>query len=804
MDSTTAETQQPWFLHSSYPVLFPAHDALKKPQADFEEFLRQDLSQRGEETEGADADTAMADVTESETFTLVSNSTAAEIRQAVADTPSHPFMDGLRNYKEEKEGEVRDLEGMMLTDNGDLAFRSSDNALVDLFQELETSVTGPRLSQLLQTAWAEDPLVTLKIIFNARSIHLGKSAKNVFYRCAGWLAQHHPLTLVANLQWLSRPIIEKTAKKEGEDDLVIIDEKDLKDESENDPLQFDVKHGVSHGYWKDLLNILALAANEKLGVLSDPRDVLNTENPNISRGKSLTGINHRGEVLRRQTREQRHQAAVDAFNNDPVYRALHLTIARLFADQLESDLRALRGQDPKAKEKISLCSKWAPSHDHFHDRHTFIISSIAEILYPRDELKLLQPIDDRERYMRLAREEYRKDTSALRKHLDVVERNISANTFSTIKYERVPSIAMNNYSKLFIEKDLDRFDKYTERVAEGKAKISGATLLPSLMVAQVEELRRARGGGQPSMSDLIQSKLKEIETRVLNGQWNTLVQRIRDSGTLENCIAVCDVSGSMESPTFADKTTPMHSALGLSLLIAEVAKPPFNGSFITFSARPQVVNIDLTQDFASKVREIEQSDWGMNTDFTAVFEKLILPMAIKNNLKKEDMIKRIFVFSDMHFDEARDEPGSFRNGVQVSTWTTAYERIQKAYEQAGYDVPELVFWNLAGGASAPYNNRDPTAPKQVNADQEGTCMVSGYSQGLLKVFMENGAFDDDDAEEEEEEANDDPEEVIISKEGEEINEEKKKKKKKKAVMTPIAIVHKAVGHKAYKMLKVLD
>ncbi|KAH7134218.1 hypothetical protein EDB81DRAFT_658259 [Dactylonectria macrodidyma] len=806
----TSDSQQPWFLQSSYPVFFPSHDALNKSQADFEAFLRQDLSRRHDQTT-ADApatgdDQAMTDVDESETFTLVTDSTSAEIRKDLSDmqgveepaapTTSHPFMDRLLKAGKKQEP-AQNLEGMMRTENGDLAFRSTNDALVDLFTELEEVVSGPRLSELLQAAWGADPLATLKIIFNARSIHLGKGSKRTFYRCAGWLAQNHPLTLIANLRWLSRPLIEKKAKKEGDDEIVIVDHKD-----ENDPAKFDVQYGVAHGYWKDLLNILALAANNKLDVLSNPRDVLNTENPGIIRGKSIRKKLDPKEA-RHRTRDQRHEAAVSAFNTNPVYRALHLTIARLFAEQLDGDLRALRGDNAKAKRNISLCGKWAPSHDHFHDKHTFVVSSIAEILYPRDSLDdVLSPTDDRDTYLRHARERYRKDTSALRKQLEVVERNLTANTVQDIKYDRVPSIAMSNYSKLFIQKDLEGFEKYIGRVAEGKANISGATLLPSTLMLKVRsqgsdysELSEDRKANM-SPAELVKAKVGMIESKVLDGQWNTLVQRIKDSGNLENSLAICDVSASMFSPLFPDKTTPMDSAIGLSLLIAEVTKPPFGGSFITFSSDPEVVTLDLSGSLAEKYNSMSEANWGMSTDFVAVFERLILPIAIDNNLKPEDMVKRVFVFSDMHFNQAGEESSWDRPTQTTTRWASSFERIKSRFKDAGYELPELVFWNLAGGrASMTGGGGDPTAPKPVTSTEDGTCLVSGYSQGMLKVFLDNGGFED--AQEEE----DSEDEVVISKDGDEITEEKPKKKAK---MDPITIVKKAIGHKAYDMLQVVD
>lgn len=856
--ASTTESQQPWFLQSSYPVLFPFHDALKKPQAGFEKFLQEELRRRHDEIPvdlGAGQDKAMTDAGESEAFTLVSNSTTGEIRRDIeamdltepdscqgkseepkADIKSHPFMEGLVSYGKEDEEPPRNLENMMQTENNDLAYRSTKDALVDLFQELEEVVSGPRLAELLPAAWKADPLDTLKIIFNARSIHLGKSSRISFYRCAGWLAQNHPATLVANLQWLSRPVIDKKAKKESEDDAVIVDVKD-----ENDPAKYDVRHGVAHGYWKDLLNILALAANNKLDVLADPRTVLNSENPGIVRGKSVAKTRGRGvgrsrgrgrgrggvrtqrrhtmesdgekehqgqkgrqrqarlnpKESRRQTRGNRYEAAVKAFNTDPVYRALHLTIARLFAEQLDKDLCILRGVDEKAKRTISLCGKWAPSHDHFHDRHTFIVSTIAEILYPRESIQdnRLLPTDDRETYLRFAREEYRKDTSALRKHLEIVERDITLQKFENIKYDRVPSLAMSQYSKLFIEKDMDHFKTYIEKVAEGKANISGATLLPSILIQKLRAGNASRG--RDIARYVLEQKVHEIEAKVFDGQWRTLVQRIKDSGTLESCIAVCDVSGSMSYPSFPDNTTPMDSAIGLSLLIAEVAKPPFSGAFITFSESPTVERVDLAKPLEEKYRSMMSSEWGMNTNFVAVFEDLILPMAIKNKLKQEDMVKRVFVFSDMQFDEActDDSDGRVDEPKTPSQWTTSFERIKNKYQEAGYEMPEMVFWNLAGGrAGYSGESGDPTAPKPVTVDEEGTCLVSGYSQGMLKVFLDGGGFEEPEEEEEEEVVVDQDEDGNVT----------EKPTKKKAKMDPLRVVKKAIGHKAYDMLKVVD
>lgn len=835
-DNQGDQQTDPWFLKSTAPVFLPAHHALTIPETSFEEFLRHDIKLVAPDDSIMEAQPTAGDFelvpgTDTDTV-LVSEvdmsevSTTGDIREqlnnitvdttGVKATPAfendHPFMQGLLSHQQ-NDGGTAELENKMLTENADTAYRSTTEPLVDLFSELEDVVSGPRLLELLEGAWRADPVATLKIIFNARSIHLGKASRQTFYRCAGWLAKNHPQTLIANLPWLSRPVIQKKAENQGEkktsdeDDMVIIEKETEEDES----ARFDVRNGVAHGYWKDLLNLLALHVNGTLDVLANPRDILNVEQEK----KRFRWPKTKDEVksARHEKRDARHTTALRYFNEDPVYRGLHLSVARLFAAQLKIDMALLQRKDAAAKRKISLCAKWAPSAERFHDKHTFIVSSIAEILHPLSEFKGFNDhdpsnVDQRTFYLRHARDAYRKDVAALRKHLGIVERDITANTYNNIKYDRVPSTAMNNYAPLFAKKDMARFEDYIDKVAAGKARISGATLLPSTLIRAVRQEGHMYGGSFGKLAternikgtkDLVQAKVEEMAARTLDLQWNTLVQRIKDSGTLENCIAVADVSGSMYNPVFPDGTCPMDSSIGLALLIAEVTKAPFGGAFITFSTEPTVEAVDLSSSLEEKFGQLARSKWGMSTDFVAVFEKLILPMAIENKLKQADMVKRVFVFSDMQFDAACS---GHRGGGEGGGWSTSYERIEQRFRDAGYEVPELVFWNLAGGRAGyaggggggppRYGGAgDPTAPKPVTAWEAGTALVSGYSQGMLKVFLDSGSFEDEEA----------GEEIVdkIGDDGEVIVERVKRQK-----MDPMSIVRKAIGHRAYSMLRVVD
>ncbi|OMP07597.1 hypothetical protein COLO4_07196 [Corchorus olitorius] len=150
-------------------------------------------------------------------------------------------------------------------------------------------------------------------------------------------------------------------------------------------------------------------------------------------------------------------------------------------------------------------------------------------------------------------------------------------------------------------------------------------------------------------------------------------------------------------------------------------------------------------------------EWGANTDFQKIFDK-VLCAAVKEKLSQDELMKRIFVFTDMEFDQANGKQGIYRtqiygrlvdwkerykkiveerkewvkNGKSImnKAWETDYEVIQRKYREFGYSrVPEIVFWNLRNSSSTP-----------VVANQNGVAMVSGFSKNLLTVFVEEGGI----------------------------------------------------------------
>lgn len=401
----------------------------------------------------------------------------------------------------------------------------------------------------------------------------------------------------------------------------------------------------SHGYFKDLLNLLYLSSLPSTSTptkseLSLTGDYSRLAGYAVDDNSIYAGARKKGKgravMNTQEDRVGQLEAKLGEKCQETFHRALNSTVARIFGRQLKEDLdslkkaKALREEGKKVEatdieRRISLAAKWAPTEGNSHDKQTRIASSIAEYLTP---LSADRSTASLVRSLSIYRTKY---LAPLRTHLDIVERHMSSRNWSGINYSRVPSLAMDRNKKLFSKNDIAGFARYLTRVAEGKVGISGAALTPSSLVHQA---RHARADS--------------IEAQVVEAQWKTLVQSIKDAGTLGNCIGVADVSGSMYNPRLSDGTTPLDSSLGLSILLAQVAEPPFNNAVITFSHKPQF--LDLT---GSTLREhlhyIENTGMGYNTDFAKLM-RTVLKRAVKAKLKPEKMVKKVFIFSDMEFD----------------------------------------------------------------------------------------------------------------------------------------------------------
>ena len=197
--------------------------------------------------------------------------------------------------------------------------------------------------------------------------------------------------------------------------------------------------------------------------------------------------------------------------------------------------------------------------------------------------------------------------------------------------------------------------------------------------------------------------LTKQEQASINATWNSLP----DYGSDENAIAVIDTSGSMYC---TGKPVAASVALSLGIYFAERNKGYFKNHFIEFSARPKLIEIK-GKTFADKLRYLASFNEIANTNIEAVFD-LILKTAVKNKLPQSDLPSKIYLISDMEFDEAVD-----------NSELSNFENAKNKFEEKGYTLPIIVFWNVA--------SRNQNQP--VTKNENGVVLVSGCTPRLFSI-----------------------------------------------------------------------
>ena len=159
---------------------------------------------------------------------------------------------------------------------------------------------------------------------------------------------------------------------------------------------------------------------------------------------------------------------------------------------------------------------------------------------------------------------------------------------------------------------------------------------------------------------------------------------------------------------------PLDVATALAIYFAERSCGEFKDKYITFSSRPGLVDMANLNTLRDKLmRSYREADCS-NTNIEATFN-LILNTAIKGHMKQEEMPKNILIISDMEFDIA----------TTGKVNQTLFDSISEKFEEHGYKIPRLVFWNAA--------SRTGTIP--VKQNKLGVALVSGFSPNIVKMVL---------------------------------------------------------------------
>lgn len=337
--------------------------------------------------------------------------------------------------------------------------------------------------------------------------------------------------------------------------------------------------------------------------------------------------------------------------------------------QLYSDLEGMEnGGD------VSLLAKWLPSVNASNAETKRLAKKVA-------------------RFLQLDDAAYRKLLVRLRAHIRIIENNLRERDY-TFDYEKQPSKAMFKYRNAFIRNDGERYNEFLNKASCGEVKLNTNVLTPYEII-----------------TPFFKRNVSDEERNSINTTWKTLEDFTND----ENALAVIDGSGSMYGG--ADPI-PATVALSLGIYFAERNKGAFKNHFITFSETPQLVEIK-GDDILDKVRYCHDYDEVANTNIQKVFE-LVLNAAKKNNVPQAELPKRLYIISDMEFDYCADDAN-----------LTNFEYAKKLFEDAGYKLPEVVFWNVSSR-----NRQQP-----VTKNEQGVLLVSGCTPRLFSMIADGSISD---------------------------------------------------------------
>lgn len=278
----------------------------------------------------------------------------------------------------------------------------------------------------------------------------------------------------------------------------------------------------------------------------------------------------------------------------------------------------------------------------------------------------------------------------------VIESDMCTKQWGKINYSHVPSVAAARYTNAFTKNDGNRYREYIIALQnpvayEANVKVNASAVYPY---------------------DIVKTLRKGVQELAVE-QWKALPNYLE--GNTKRILPVVDVSGSMQSAVSQGGTTTcMDVAIALGLYISEKNEGPFKDAFITFSESPSLQY--LQGNLVERFNQLESSNWGMSTDLEAVF-KLILDKAVGSKLQESEMPNQILILSDMQFNQAIDDHNF-----------SAMDMIKSEYQKHGYELPEIIFWNL--------QSRGRDIP--VRFDEAGTALISGFSPAIMTSIL-NGS-----------------------------------------------------------------
>ena len=370
-------------------------------------------------------------------------------------------------------------------------------------------------------------------------------------------------------------------------------------------------------------------------------------------------------------------------------------VINLIKTQLESDIAA-----SSENKEISLLAKWLPS-----------INATK-----KDTIRKANIIS---KELGMDKKTYRKTLSMLRDKLNIIEKALAEkNVEKLVEMQEVLSSKQNyKYKNALMRLMPEERKLYFEKVLRGEAKFNADVLEPYEVYFRYRNEIGSRWSYSPSA---LKSADISYET-----MWKMLPNKVVPENEV---LVIRDGSGSMTSSIPGTNNGQiLDVASALTVYFSEHSEGGFKNKFITFSSKPELVDLSGCKSLFDKIKLLDTYDDCTNTNLEKTFD-LILETAKRNHMTQDQLPKNLLIVSDMQFDMATNHRSYWDRHGNDDGWNeTLFDSIRKKYEAAGYEIPRLIFWNVAA--------QKTTIPEIKN--DLGLVLLSGYSKNIMDMICEN-------------------------------------------------------------------
>jgi hypothetical protein len=442
-------------------------------------------------------------------------------------------------------------------------------------------------------------------------------------------------------------------------------------------------------------------------------------------------------------------------------------IIDIVVEQLRTDLRNVRNVSDTERINISVLSKWMPREG--KALYSEINTALRKLGMNSIIVEIMSRLKPDKSFDGSTVRKYRKILATLSKHIPIVEQQMCEKHFADIKFDSVPSVALDRYKSAFSmesvsalpknkrisKQQVDRFATMTDEDRQDReqckqnfskhminGKVNGSQIAIEKLVEGVFNTNCL----YDSVEEFVHNN--QLKLALAQRQFESYVEFVKDQLVraeseskkalndetfkfdISNIKCMTDVSGSMSG-------IPMYVAIGLTLVLLRLQKLKCEDAcqtFITFETNPTVVNISRLHTFPKMVQQTKSAPWGGSTDFVKAFDKIMKECG--QNIANAP--KQLLVLSDMQFNSSLGHSYSdYRYGVStqstIDRWETMYDTICHKWrawfglddEQSQANLPTIIFWNLRGVPSG----------SPVDCTTKGVIQVSGYSASLLKMLL---------------------------------------------------------------------